>query len=197
MTKRVYVQFRDFEKALNADVVKKARARGTTPSWLKSFAGQLEDPEYVSLSLAERGFLHDLRLLALRRGNKILVDEKYLRGQLRITNRALCVPKVSRLCALSFLEPYDEATNDAANQILPSRTNLETGENESRLEGEVELEDPPTPLEGGRSTTSQRQRRRPADDPAAPTSTCPYCGPIPGGPRTLAEHMHVSHGEAA
>lgn len=22
---------------------------------------------------------------------------------------------------------------------------------------------------------------------------CPHCGPIPGGPRTLAQHMHVSH----
>lgn len=38
----------------------------------------------------------------------------------------------------------------------------------------------------------------PTDEPAAPAvrmSDCPHCGPIPGGPRTLAEHLHVSHGE--
>lgn len=28
----------------------------------------------------------------------------------------------------------------------------------------------------------------------APKTVCPHCGPIPGGPRTLAEHLHVSHG---
>lgn len=26
-------------------------------------------------------------------------------------------------------------------------------------------------------------------------SECPHCGLIPGGPRRLAEHMHVSHGQ--
>lgn len=162
---RVYVQLRDFQKALNADVVKKARARGTSPPWIKEFAGQLEDPEYVELTLAERGFLHDLRLLALRRGNKILVDEHYLRVQLRCSPRTLCVPKVDRLRALGFLEPYNEATNEAANQLLPSRIDLEHRQNDSRLEVEGEVEDPPNPpSQGGQSTTSTtappRGRRR-------------------------------------
>lgn len=31
--------------------------------------------------------------------------------------------------------------------------------------------------------------------PKTEQSRCPHCGPIPGGPRTLAEHLHVSHGE--
>lgn len=35
-------------------------------------------------------------------------------------------------------------------------------------------------------------RRATPDGPRM--SNCPYCGPIPGGPRTLAEHLHVSHG---
>lgn len=190
MTKRLYVQFRDFEKALNADVVKKARARNSSPSWLKSHAGQLEDPEYTSLTLAERGFLHDLRLLALRRGNKILVDEKYLSAQLRLTSRTACVQKVYTLRAAGFLQDYDETTNNAANQLLPSRTNLETGETESRLEVEVEVETPPTPPSVG----SRSSRRKPSGEGAVQMSDCPHCGPIRGGPRTLAEHLHVSHG---
>ena len=30
--------------------------------------------------------------------------------------------------------------------------------------------------------------------PEAPTSVCEFCGPMPFGPRKLAEHMHTSHG---
>lgn len=164
-----YFQLRDLDKVLNADVVKKARARGTSPPWLKAFAGQLEDPEYVSLTLAERGFLHDLRLLALRRGNKLLNEEHYLRVQLRLTPRTLTGPKVDRLCALGFLEPYNHATNVAANQLVLSLPGLEPSENGSRLEVEVELEGPPSPPHRGEHEPSARRARTRAK-PAAPSS---------------------------
>lgn len=26
-----------------------------------------------------------------------------------------------------------------------------------------------------------------------PETTCPHCGPIPGGAHALAEHLHISH----
>lgn len=166
---KVYVQLRDLEKALNADVVKKSRARGTSPPWLKSHAGQLEDPEYVSLTLTERGFLHDLRLLALRRGNKILVDEGYLRGQLRLTPRTQCVPKVSRLRELGFLEPYNPATNEAANKLIPSQPSVDPGESHSGLEVEVELEDPPLPpLNDGEGRITGRALPPLDDEPRRP-----------------------------
>lgn len=194
MTKREYVQFRDFDKILNADVVKKARARGTTPPWVKSFASELEQHEYTSLTPAERGFLHDLRLLALRTGNKILVEEKYLGVQLRYSSRTACVQKVYALVAVGFLEPYNAATNDAANQILPSRTDLEPGETVSRLEVEGEVDTPPTPPNRGASTTSGRQRQNRRNGTAAADHTCPECGLRFKGPLTLNDHLHVSHG---
>lgn len=197
MTKREYVQFRDFEKVLNADVVKKARARGTTPPWLKSFASDLERPDYTNLTPAERGFLHDLRLLALRTGNKILVEEKYLAVQLRYSSRTACVQKVYALRAATFLEPYDEKTNDAANQMNPSRNHLEPGESESRLEVEGEVDTPPTPPSGGATTTSSRQRQNRRNGTEPTTVPCPECGLHFKGPRTLADHLHVSHGHPA
>jgi hypothetical protein len=131
-----HFQLRDLHKALNADAVKKAKARGGSPAWLKDFAGQFEDPEYCSLSPAERGLLKDLRLLALRRGNKILNDEGYLRGQLRYSSRTRIAPKLHTLRAAGFLEAYDEATNTAANDLVSSRTNLDSGEMDSALEVE-------------------------------------------------------------
>lgn len=151
-------QLRDLHKALNADAVKKAAARGGAPSWCKDFAGQLEDPEYCALSPADRGFLKDLRLLAVRRGNKILNDEEYLRVQLRLTARTRVGPYVYRLSAAGFLEPYNEVTNIAANELLPSRTNLEQGENGVRQEVEVEVEVPLSPPKRGARAT----RKEPA-----------------------------------
>lgn len=174
-----YVQLRNLQKALNADVVKKANARGTSPSWLKSFAGQLEDPEYVSLSMAERGFLHDLRLLALRRGNKILVDNKYLCVQLRYSTRTAAVQHMYKLRELGFIEEYNPATNEAANQLIPSRNDLDGSESESRLEVEVEKNIPPTPLTAGGGITGDK---------------CPHCGAKFAGPLRLAEHLYISHG---
>lgn len=144
-----YLQLRDLHKALNADAVKKAAARGGAPAWLKDFAGQLEDPEYCALSPADRGFLKDLRLLALRRGNKILNDETYLRGQLRLSPRTQVDPRLHTLREAGFLEPYNEATNPAANSLNRSRANLEPGENDSALEVEVEVEVPLSPPKRG------------------------------------------------
>lgn len=159
-----YLQLRDLHKVLNADVVKKARSRGGSPPWLKDMAGQLEDPEYVSLSLADRGFLKDLRLLALRRGNKILNDEQYLRGQLRLTVRTRTGPYVSRLRAAGFLEAYDETTNNAAAELNPQLSLLEQGENDSGLEVEVDKEEP-LPLQPPAVEKPERRRR------AEPTTT--------------------------
>jgi hypothetical protein len=133
-------QLRDLHKALNADAVKKATARGGAPAWLKDFAGQLEDPEYCDLSPADRGFLKDLRLLALRRGNKIRNDESYLRGQLRLTARTQVDPRLHTLRDAGFLEPYCEKTNSAATALIPPKPILESVSPDSALEVEVEVE---------------------------------------------------------
>jgi len=189
-----YFQLRELDKVLNADVVKKARARGSSPPWLKAFAGQLEDPEYVSLTLAERGFLHDLRLLALRRGNKLLNAEHYLRVQLRLTPRTLTGPKVDRLCALGFLEPYNRATNVAANQLVLSLPGLEPSEIHSAAEVEVEVELPPSPPHRGEhEPTARRARTRAGSNGADHSVKCPQCGLEIKGALTLAEHLYNSH----
>jgi hypothetical protein len=134
VTGPTYFQLRDFSRALNADVVKKAARHGGTPPWVKDFAGQLEDPEYSSLTLAERGLLKDLRLLAARRGNKIPDDESYLRAQLRCSSRTALAPKLHRLRALGFTEPYAPATESPAQPQKQSRARLEPVATDSRLE---------------------------------------------------------------
>jgi hypothetical protein len=129
-----HYQLRDFHKALNADIVKKAEKAGGSPAWLKDYAGQLEDPEYASLTLDERGLLKDLRLLALRRGNKIPNDEAYLRAQLRCNSRTRLVQRLLTLCAKGFLEVHTDAYELPANVGKHSRTRLEPGESQVTLD---------------------------------------------------------------
>lgn len=135
-----HFQLRDLGKALNADLMKKAAKSGGSPAWLKDYAGQLEDPEYGRLSLAERGLLKDLRLLALRRGNKIVNDEAYLRAQLRCSPRTRIAPKLHTLCVKGFLEPHPDATELPANTQEPSRTVLEVVATKVRLDKNVPTE---------------------------------------------------------
>ena len=176
-----YLQLRDLHKALNADVVKKAARSGGSPPWLKDYAGQLEDPEYVSLTLAERGLLKDLRLLALRRGNKILNDEAYLRVQLRCSSRTRLVPKLHTLRTLGFLEPYNPATETPAQQDKTSREALEPGETDSRLEEVLRTSKRITSLPGLPGTTRLRGDGYGLD--------CPKCGPMPARDYTKAKHI--------
>jgi len=144
-----FLQLRNFDKALNADVLKKSTSRGSSVPWIKSYTAQLHDAEYSELTISERGFLADLRLLAAIRGNKIPNDEKTLTRQLAYTSRTRLVPKLHKLRALRFLEPYNEKTNTAAKQLFPSGIGLYEGESDSRLEVEVDKKElgvgPPIP----------------------------------------------------
>lgn len=121
MAKR-YFQLRDFDKALNADVMKKSKGN---PPWVKDYCGQLEDPDYLELTLAERGLLKDLRLLAARRGNRLPDDERVLSMQLRYPSRTRLAPKLHKLRALRFTEPHKPATENPANDDIESRDALE------------------------------------------------------------------------
>ena len=117
---------------MNADIVKKAEKAGGAPAWLKDYAGQLEDPEYSALTLAERGLLKDLRLLALRRGNKIPNDEAYLRGQLRCSPRTRLAPKLHTLCTQGFLEAHPDAHElpaNTTNGLEPRESEVSTDKN--------------------------------------------------------------------
>lgn len=190
MTGPQYFQLRDFGRALNADVVKKAKRSGGTVPWIKDYAGQLEDPEYTMLTLAERGLLKDLRLLAARRGNKILDDESYLRSQLRCSPRTALVPKLHRLRALAFLEPYDPATETPANTPEPSRDALDDSETDSRLE--VVLRTTEKNSEPDREEPKNKPPKINPDDRNT-WPTCPLC-PVKWPTWTrIREHLNNNH----
>lgn len=130
MSKRFF-QLRDFTTALNADVMKKSKGN---PPWIKDYCGQLEDPEYLQLTLSERGLLKDLRLLAARRGNRLPDDEQLLVLQLRYPTRTRLAPKLSKLRALRFTEPCKVVRSSPANSNKTSRDVLDDVETPSSTE---------------------------------------------------------------
>ncbi len=149
---RRHFQLRDFEKALNADVMKKSSGN---PPWIKDYCGQLEDPEYLQLTLSERGLLKDLRLLAARRGNRLPDDEKVLVMQLRYPTRTRLAPKLSKLRALRFTEAYKPAATPPANGHKTSRD----------------------VLEDGATLSSTEERRSTPLPPYGENLKCPHCRP--------------------
>lgn len=176
MSKRFF-QLRGFETALNADVMKKSKGN---PPWIKDYCGQLEDPEYLQLTLSERGLLKDLRLLAARRGNRLPDDEQLLVLQLRYPTRTRLVPKLSKLRALRFTETYKPASTDPANGHIPSRDALDDIATPSSTE---ESRSTPLPPLNGKSKSNPLK--------------CPHCRhdrkPFPNADE-LQGHLEDTHG---
>lgn len=106
-----------------------------TLPWIRTYNEQLEDYEYTSLTDAQRGHLHDIRLLANRTRNKIPNDAGWVRAAIR-SSRA---PDLDMLTRRGFLEPWspqaaqDELSSDAEQQSsarpehAPSANHAEKG----------------------------------------------------------------------
>lgn len=61
------------------------------PTWIKTYRSQLDNPDYLDLTFAQRGLLHDLRLLYALSATKVRVDERKLGKRLnrRVTKQNL------------------------------------------------------------------------------------------------------------
>jgi hypothetical protein len=103
--------------------------------WIRDYDDQLEKPEYVMLTDAERGQLKDLRLLANRTGNKIPNDPAYVRNMIRSRSKRL--PNLRKFQQLGFLEEWRSESVIPANQHISSAQ----GAHETREEGAADRDD--------------------------------------------------------
>lgn len=71
--------------------------RDRRPTWIKAYVELLDKPEYLDLTLSERGILHGVWLVTARMGNGRLTYN------LATVRRALGLPKYFRLAALDPL----------------------------------------------------------------------------------------------
>lgn len=110
--------------------------------WIRSHDAQLEDYEYTSLSDAQRGHLHDIRLLANRTKNKIPDDPGWVRAAIRASR----APDLQRLCTLGFLEPWVPDSDLPANERISDAPGAHNGRTQRAGDREGDKENPPTPL---------------------------------------------------
>jgi hypothetical protein len=136
MTEPKYLQIRNWDRF-------QYRADKPLP-WIKTYDAQLTDPDYLALTAAERGFLHDLRLLANKRGNKVLNDPSYIRralGHGASTHRALI-----KLLASGFVEAHESCIEIPANIVDLGAPRTHDGRTGGALDREGERDKDKTSL---------------------------------------------------
>jgi hypothetical protein len=84
--------------------------------WIRTYDAQLEDYDYTQLSDAERGFLHDVRLLANRTGNRIPADPAWIARGTRSRSKSNAQRMVPKLLRLGFLEKIPAGTKTPAQK---------------------------------------------------------------------------------
>ena len=73
--KNRFIRVPDFDR-------RQSPKRPKKPTWLKLFVSDLDEPDYLDLSLAVRGFLADFQRLAAKLQNRVPDDVRYIARQL-------------------------------------------------------------------------------------------------------------------
>src|SRR5262249_45883056 len=89
------------------------------PPWIKDYRSQMDNPVYLKLTLAERGLLHDLRLLYLMTHRNLTRDPR----------------KLSRRMNVRVFSKHLESLNDAGFIDIVASTLLDQNSEKSREEG--------------------------------------------------------------
>ena len=99
-------EFRKFWKLAHFDRLQNGR-RPKHPTWIKSFVRDLENYEYISQSLAARGFLADFTKLAARLNNRVPSDSKWVSKQLQIRPQVV-TNSVNTWIILGYISEFEE-----------------------------------------------------------------------------------------
>jgi hypothetical protein len=124
------------------------------PPWIKLHVERLDDPAFAALPDNTKAHLLLIELLASRMGNRVLLDERYVRGRINARSRV----NLPLLLDQGFIEICaSKPLADCKRVATPE------GEAEAETEGETEAERTHTPQAaelGVIMTTSSRSRPR-------------------------------------
>jgi hypothetical protein len=183
--------------------------RDRQPLWLKDYVEQLDDEEYLTLSLARRGLLKDVRSLYARSREHLAADVRALSRRLgaRVTWRdleALSHAGFIEVLASDELAERLQADSELLAVQARARARSREREGETVLRPSLtptvdhEPEPPPTPLEAASAARSPESEN--SQPPGRPRKVrCPYlfetgpCG-IEVDEDRLPEHLRLSHG---
>jgi len=95
--------------------------RPRRPTWLKMYVRDLEDPAYLGLSLAARGFLSDFQRLAATMQNRVPLDVRFIAR--KIDAPAHVVGKLLSTCIqLGFVSRFAEDLKTSKDKDIEEKT---------------------------------------------------------------------------
>ena len=97
------------------------------PIWIRDYVRQLDNPDYLGLTFAQRGLLHDLRLLYARRRRAIGLDTAAITRALgaRTTNAQLFSLIEADLLAIAASKPLAARYQDASLEVEVEKKDLD------------------------------------------------------------------------
>ncbi len=95
--------------------------RPKRPTWIKSFVRDLDDPDWLGLSLTNRGFLSDFQKLAASMMNRVPDDVRFIARKLN-TPPAVAGKALNTCITHGFLVRFAEDTNTRRNNDLYQKT---------------------------------------------------------------------------
>lgn len=122
------------------------------PIWIKTYTAQLDDPDYLTLTSAQRGLLHDLRLMFATTHRNLRLDTANISRRLnvRVLNAQLTALNHAGFLHLSASRPLATGYQPASAPRARAR-----GREEKRRE------EPPYPHEVGEPETPKQQQTNP------------------------------------
>lgn len=95
--------------------------RPKRPTWIKSFVRDLDDPDWLGLSLTNRGFLSDFQKLAASMMNRVPDDVGFIARKLH-TPPTVAGKALNTCLAHGFIARFDEDVNTRRNNDLYQKT---------------------------------------------------------------------------
>ena len=95
--------------------------RPKRPTWIKSFVRDLDDPDWLRLSLTNRGFLCDFQKLAASMMNRVPNDIRFIARKLN-TPPTVAGKALNTCLTHGFIARFDEDMNTSRNNDLYQKT---------------------------------------------------------------------------
>ena len=112
--------FRHYLRVPSFDDLQNPR-RPNRPTWIKSFVRDLDDPEWLGMSLTNRGFLTDFQKLAASMMNRVPDDVRFIARKLN-TPPAVAGKALNTCLTHGFIVRFDEDMNTSRNNDLYQKT---------------------------------------------------------------------------
>ena len=113
-------QTRSFLRVANFDEMQNPK-RPRRPTWIKSFVRDIDDPDYLTLTLTVRGFLSSFEKLASTMMNRVPNDTKFIARKINVPP-AVAAQALNTCVTHAFVTEFAEDLETSQNNDLYQKT---------------------------------------------------------------------------